>query len=44
MIGLLPGFIVQLVFAAVVFAGARRALSMGLGFASMVDSAKASIP
>lgn len=36
-IGLLSGFIVQLVFAAVVFAGQGIALSMGLGFASMVD-------
>lgn len=37
MIGLSTGFIVQLVFAAVVFAGQGVALSMGLGFASMVD-------
>lgn len=37
MIGLASGFIVQLVFAAVVFAGQGIALSMGLGFASMVD-------
>lgn len=37
MIGLSTGFIVQLVFAAVVFAGQGAALSMGLGFASMVD-------
>jgi flagellar biosynthetic protein FliR len=37
MIGLSSGFIVQLVFAAVVFAGQSIALSMGLGFASMVD-------
>ena len=36
-IGLMIGFIVQLVFAAVVFAGQGVALSMGLGFASMVD-------
>jgi len=36
-IGLLSGFIVQLVFAAVVFAGQGIALSMGLGFASMID-------
>ncbi|NOT10633.1 MAG: flagellar biosynthetic protein FliR [Methylococcaceae bacterium] len=36
-IGLLTGFIVQLVFATVVFAGQGIALSMGLGFASMVD-------
>jgi flagellar biosynthetic protein FliR len=36
-IGLLSGFIVQLVFGAVVFAGQGVALSMGLGFASMVD-------
>ncbi|MGZ8903578.1 MAG: flagellar biosynthetic protein FliR, partial [Methylobacter sp.] len=31
------GFIVQLVFAAIVFAGQGIALNMGLGFASMVD-------
>jgi flagellar biosynthetic protein FliR len=37
MIGLSTGFIVQLVFAAIVFAGQGVALSMGLGFASMVD-------
>jgi len=37
MIGLLIGFIVQLVFAAIVFAGQGIAYSMGLGFASMVD-------
>lgn len=37
MIGLSIGFIVQLVFSAVVFAGQGIALSMGLGFASMVD-------
>lgn len=37
MIGLSIGFIVQLVFSAVVFAGQGSALSMGLGFASMVD-------
>lgn len=37
MIGLSSGFIVQMVFAAVVFAGQGIALSMGLGFASMVD-------
>jgi len=37
MIGLSTGFIVQLVFSAVVFAGQGIALSMGLGFASMVD-------
>lgn len=36
-IGLVTGFIVQLVFAAVVFAGQGIALGMGLGFASMVD-------
>lgn len=36
-IGLFSGFILQLVFAAVVFAGQGIALSMGLGFASMVD-------
>lgn len=37
MLGLSSGFILQLVFAAIVFAGQGIALSMGLGFASMVD-------
>jgi flagellar biosynthetic protein FliR len=37
MIGLTSGFILQLVFAAVVFAGQGIALSMGLGFSMMVD-------
>ncbi len=37
MIGLTTGFILQLVFAAVVFAGQGIALSMGLGFSMMVD-------
>lgn len=37
MIGLVSGFILQMVFAAVVFAGQGVAYSMGLGFASMVD-------
>jgi flagellar biosynthetic protein FliR len=37
MIGLTTGFILQLVFAAVVFAGQGIALSMGLGFSTMVD-------
>lgn len=37
MIGLTSGFILQLVFAAVVFAGQGIALSMGLGFSTMVD-------
>lgn len=37
MIGLTTGFILQLVFAAVVFAGQGVALSMGLGFSMMVD-------
>lgn len=37
MIGLLSGFIVQLVFSAVIFAGQGIALSMGLGFAAMID-------
>ncbi|TRX00482.1 flagellar biosynthetic protein FliR [Candidatus Methylobacter oryzae] len=37
MIGLTSGFILQLVFAAVVFAGQSVALSMGLGFSTMVD-------
>ncbi|MEQ1529991.1 MAG: flagellar biosynthetic protein FliR, partial [Methylococcales bacterium] len=37
LIGLLTGFIVQMVFAAIVFAGQSIALSMGLGFSVMVD-------
>jgi flagellar biosynthetic protein FliR len=37
MIGLITGFVLQLVFAAVVFAGQAVALSMGLGFSTMVD-------
>jgi flagellar biosynthetic protein FliR len=37
MIGLASGFILQLVFSALLFAGQGVALSMGLGFASMVD-------
>lgn len=37
MIGLTSGFILQMVFAAVVFAGQGIALSMGLGFSMMVD-------
>ncbi|MCK9394359.1 MAG: flagellar biosynthetic protein FliR [Methylobacter sp.] len=37
MIGLTSGFILQLVFAVVVFAGQGIALSMGLGFSMMVD-------
>jgi flagellar biosynthetic protein FliR len=37
MIGLASGFIVQMVFSSVIFAGQGVALSMGLGFASMVD-------
>jgi len=37
MIGLTTGFILQLVFAAAVFAGQGVALSMGLGFSMMVD-------
>ena len=36
-IGLCSGFILQMVFAAVVFAGQGVAFSMGLGFASMID-------
>lgn len=36
-VGLTTGFILQLVFAAVVFAGQGIALSMGLGFSTMVD-------
>ena len=38
-IGLLMGFLLQLVFAAVSFGGQVIAYSMGLGFASMVDPA-----
>ena len=37
MIGLTSGFILQLVFAAIVFTGQGIALSMGLGFSMMVD-------
>ncbi len=37
MIGLASGFIIQMVFDAVVFAGQGVALGMGLGFASLVD-------
>lgn len=37
MIGLTSGFILQVVFNAVVFAGQGVALSMGLGFSTMVD-------
>ncbi|PKM11715.1 MAG: flagellar biosynthetic protein FliR [Gammaproteobacteria bacterium HGW-Gammaproteobacteria-3] len=37
LIGLSSGFIIQMVFAAVVFGGQGIAYSMGLGFASMVD-------
>jgi flagellar biosynthesis protein FliR len=37
MIGMTSGFIMQLVFSALLFAGQGVALSMGLGFASMVD-------
>ncbi|MGZ5055599.1 MAG: flagellar biosynthetic protein FliR [Methylobacter sp.] len=37
LIGLTSGFILQLVFAAIVFAGQGIALSMGLGFSTMVD-------
>jgi len=36
-IGLTMGFVLQLVFSAVIFAGQGIAYSMGLGFASMVD-------
>ena len=37
LIGLFMGFVLQLVFAAVVFAGQTVAYGMGLGFATMVD-------
>lgn len=36
-IGLTTGFILQMVFAAIIFAGQGVAYGMGLGFASMVD-------
>jgi flagellar biosynthetic protein FliR len=39
LIGVLMGFILQMVFAALVFGGQVIAYSMGLGFASMVDPA-----
>lgn len=39
LIGLIMGFVLQLVFSAVIFAGQAIAYSMGLGFASMVDPA-----
>ncbi|MFT6624932.1 MAG: flagellar biosynthetic protein FliR [Cycloclasticus sp.] len=39
LIGLIMGFVLQLVFSAVIFAGQGIAYSMGLGFASMVDPA-----
>lgn len=37
LIGLTMGFILQMVFSALVMAGEQMAFSMGLGFASMVD-------
>jgi len=37
LIGLAMGFVLQLVFSAIIFAGQGIAYSMGLGFASMVD-------
>ncbi|MBV1912898.1 MAG: flagellar biosynthetic protein FliR, partial [Cycloclasticus sp.] len=36
-IGVSTGFVLQLVFSAIIFAGQGIAYSMGLGFASMVD-------
>lgn len=39
LIGLMMGFVLQMVFSAIVFAGQGIAYSMGLGFASMVDPA-----
>ena len=39
LIGISMGFVLQLVFSAVIFAGQGIAYSMGLGFASMVDPA-----
>jgi len=45
LIGLVSGFVLQLVFAAIIFAGQGIAYSMGLGFASMVDpSSGVSVP
>jgi flagellar biosynthetic protein FliR len=35
--GIMMGFVLQLVFSAIIFAGQGIAYSMGLGFASMVD-------
>lgn len=37
LIGLVSGFIIQMVFGVMVFAGQSVAYSMGLGFASMID-------
>ena len=37
MIGLTSGFVIQLAFATVIFSGQSIALSMGLGFSTMVD-------
>jgi len=37
LIGIMMGFVLQMVFSAIVFAGQGIAYSMGLGFASMVD-------
>lgn len=39
LIGLVMGFTIQMVFSALVMAGEQMAMSMGLGFASMVDPA-----
>lgn len=38
-IGLIMGFVLQMVFSALVMAGEQIAMSMGLGFASLVDPA-----
>ena len=38
-IGLMMGFVLQMVFSALVMAGEQVAMSMGLGFASLVDPA-----
>lgn len=38
-IGLMMGFVLQMVFSALVMAGEQIAMSMGLGFASLVDPA-----
>ncbi|MFO8004795.1 flagellar biosynthetic protein FliR [Thioalkalivibrio sp.] len=44
LIGLMIGFVLQMVFSALTQAGETIALSMGLGFASMVDPQGAQVP